>query len=157
MLTGKKFESLLWLPLNKDFVHWTKFLFTFSTSWFSTFLSPIRALSGVNICPAALNRRSHAALAGRGVFVRMNRSLIRSHAMTAAVSVDRLNRYSSSCTSPLQLLRFFMKKSSSSSPECSVACSAGAACCMTVSWRLINLMPANRQVVRVPVFTNTKN
>ena len=49
--------------------HWTKSLYIFSSSWFSKFPSPIHALSGVKMCPAALNRRSHAALASRGVFV----------------------------------------------------------------------------------------
>ena len=57
----------------------------------------MRALIGVNICPAALNRRSHAALADRGVFVSKNSRLMSGPVATVIVSVDGLGRYSSSC------------------------------------------------------------
>jgi len=56
-----------------------------------------RALVEVKICPAALNRGSYVALAGRGMFVSKNSCLMSGHATTVIVSVDGFSRYLSSC------------------------------------------------------------
>jgi len=49
----------------------------------------------VKICPAALNRRSNAALAARGVFISM--SSLGGHAATVNVSIDGLFKLRYSC------------------------------------------------------------
>ena len=74
----------------------------------------MQARFGVKISPAVLNNRSHAALAGSGVFVFTNTLASRGHAKRADVALTRLARYSSSWSSAEWCL-FRAKKSSSSS------------------------------------------
>ena len=57
-------------------------------------------LTGIKISPAALNRRSHATLAGSAVFVFMNKPFRCGQAAIDDVSVEWLDRYSSSWSSP---------------------------------------------------------
>ena len=109
----------------------------------------MRALIGVNKCPAALNRCSHAALAGRGGLVSKNSRLVSDHAVTVIVSVDGLSRYSSSWVRAIRLSRFLTKKLSSSS-EWSDAWLSGVASYIAIRHRLMNLKPfldKNRNIV----------
>ena len=113
-------------------------MFNFSKSLLSKLMSPMRALIGVKICLAALNRHSHSELTDRGVFVSKNNRLMSWHAVTVIVSVDVLGRYSSSCVRTVELSHFLTKKSSS---ELSDAWSSGVASCLAVRCRLMNLKP----------------
>ena len=77
--------------------------------------------------------------------------------MTAAASDDRLIRYSSSCVTAVEVFGFLAKKSSFSSEGSDDAWSPGAVSCMAVSRLLVTIMPANRQVISIPVFVSTNN
>ena len=60
----------------------------------------MRARFGANIRPAVLKRRSHAVLAGSGVFVRKNTVRNAGHVWRMLMSAERFVRYSSSWASP---------------------------------------------------------